>query len=189
MATPTIFTQTTPTIFLNTLDGQTTPTLCAKFHDEINDISFTVLFFVKNGKLNIKIPSFENDLVCEVYHRIQATLWDHGFAVCYFHDEETSGGKKSVIVQPSSIVAEKLVLCTLIKYKLGFVANKLTGGRVPALEQNSTITLLGKNLAFALTLLSTMFPSLKNKYNSVTGGGNSSAEIFMQGPTNLGAAL
>lgn len=34
-----------------------------------------------------------------------------------------------------------------------------------------------------------MFPSLKSKYNTAAGSGNTSAEIILQAPSNLGAAL
>lgn len=159
MANPTI----PPNIFLNKLEGQTTYTLCAKFMDGLN-ISFTVLFFVKNDKLNIKIPYFENKVLSDVYSRIMAHLWDLGFAVCYFREEETSGGKKTVWVTPTPFVTKKLDLSPSIEHhKLGFITNLLTGGRVPALEQNNTVTLLGKGFPFALALLSAMFPSLQKQ--------------------------
>lgn len=34
-----------------------------------------------------------------------------------------------------------------------------------------------------------MFPSLKNKYNTAAGSGNTSAEMILQPSSNLGAAL
>ena len=151
-----------PSVFVNRLESQTNDTLCAQFWDEGNDSTFTVIFYEKNGKLHFKLPFFESELCDRVYSRFLEQLWALGFAVCYFQEEDSSEGKKTVMVKPAPLVAKKLQLSSDRVCKLGFVANKLTDGRVVALEDNNTntISLLGKEFPFALDLLTAMFPSL-----------------------------
>jgi hypothetical protein len=156
----------TPSVFVNQIAGQSTPTLCVQFSDQTNGFKLMVLFFVKNGKLSIKIPYFEGDFCDRVYTGFVKQLWNLGFAVCHYREEISSGEagavKKTVMVTLSYHVARELGLNTLDEHKLGFIANKMTGGRVVALEQNGTISLLGKGFPCALDLISQMFPSLKH---------------------------
>jgi hypothetical protein len=136
---------------------KTTPTFCIKFQCQTNGMLITVIAYVQNGKLHIKIPNNDSDLSKRVYERFLAQLWTSSIAVCYYNSQDDSG---AIIVSPSKLVAEKLMLSDKDQYKLGYVSNKLTQKRVVALEQNGTISIKTKTLDFTLDLLKGMFPSL-----------------------------
>lgn len=170
MATTTSLYMSSPSVRLVQLEGQNEPTLSSKFWDQTNSTYVTVLIFVKDGKLHIKLPKLDCALADRVQYRILNQLYAMGIAVCDYVREEMTVDKdgktkKTVIVNPSSeVVAKNLPPFdpTTKGHKLGFVANKLPKNTVVALMQNGTISILGKGLPFALALMAAMFPSLSD---------------------------